>query len=192
SASSSARRRPPTSSLFPYTTLFRSYLFILLVSALVAYLLTPMVKRVAERGRIFSPLRERDVHSVPTPRLGGVAMFGGLLVGLVFASQTPFLQRIFVDTGPIIGVAGAAGLLCRLGVVDDIWDLHWMAKLAGQALAAGFMAIKGVALLSIPFGGVIIGSPRMSLIVTVLVVLVTINAVNFVDGLDGLAAGVVA
>ena len=67
-----------------------------------------------------------------------------------------------------------------------------MAKLAGQALAAGFMAIKGVALLSIPFGGVIIGSPRMSIIITVLVVLVTINAVNFVDGLDGLAAGVVA
>src|SRR5699024_808984 len=129
----------------------RAYLFILLVTALVAYLLTPMVKRVAERGRIFSPLRERDVHSVPTRRLGGVAMFGGLLVGLVFASQTPFLQRIFVDTGPIIGVAGAAGLLCLLGVVDDIWDLHWMAKLAGQALAAGFMAIKGVALLSIPF-----------------------------------------
>jgi UDP-GlcNAc:undecaprenyl-phosphate GlcNAc-1-phosphate transferase len=49
-----------------------------------------------------------------------------------------------------------------------------------------------VSLLSIPLGGVIIGSPRMSLILTVLVVLVTINAVNFVDGLDGLAAGVVS
>ena len=61
------------------------------------------------------------------------------------------------------------------------------AVLAGQALAAGFMAINGVALLSIPFGGVIIGSPRMSIIITILVVLVTINAVNFVDGLDGLA-----
>ena len=170
----------------------RAYLFILIVSALVAYLLTPMVKRVAERGKIFSPLRDRDVHSVPTPRLGGVAMFGGLLAGLIFASQMPFLNRIFVELGPIIGIAGAAGLLCLLGVIDDIWDLHWMAKLAGQALAAGFMAIKGVALLSIPFGGVIIGSPRMSIIVTVLVVLVTINAVNFVDGLDGLAAGVVA
>src|SRR5699024_3224387 len=108
-----------------------------------------MVKRVAERSRIFSPLRERDVHSVPTPRLGGVGWFAGLFVGLVFASQTPFLQRIFVYTAASIGVAGAAGLLWLLGVVDDIWDLRWMAKLAGQALAAGFMAIKGVALLSI-------------------------------------------
>ncbi|RAE32655.1 undecaprenyl/decaprenyl-phosphate alpha-N-acetylglucosaminyl 1-phosphate transferase, partial [Burkholderia multivorans] len=152
----------------------RAYLFILVVSALVAYLLTPMVRRVAERGLIFSPLRERDVHSVPTPRLGGVAMFGAVVVGLVFASQTPFLARIFVDMGPIIGVAGAAALLCILGVIDDIWDLHWITKLAGQALAAGFMAINGVALLSIPFGGVIIGSPRMSIIITILVVLVTI------------------
>lgn len=119
-------------------------------------------------------------------------MFGAVIVGLLFASQTPFLQRIFVEMGPIIGIAGAAGLLCLLGIIDDIWDLHWITKLAGQALAAGFMAINGVALLSIPFGGVIIGSPRMSIIVTILVVLVTINAVNFVDGLDGLAAGVVA
>lgn len=170
----------------------RAYLFILIISALVAYLLTPMVRRVAERGLIFSPLRERDVHSVPTPRLGGVAMFGAVIVALVFASQTPFLQRIFVDMAPIIGIAGAATILCVLGIIDDIWDLHWITKLAGQALAAGFMAINGVALLSIPFGGVIIGSPRMSIIVTILVVLVTINAVNFVDGLDGLAAGVVA
>ncbi|MCF2574515.1 MULTISPECIES: MraY family glycosyltransferase [Brevibacterium] len=170
----------------------RAYLFILIISALVAYLLTPMVRRVAERGQIFSPLRERDVHSVPTPRLGGVAMFGAVIVGLIFASQTPFLQRIFSDMGPIIGIAGAATVLCVLGIIDDIWDLHWITKLAGQALAAGFMAINGVALLSIPFGGVIIGSPRMSIIITILVVLVTINAVNFVDGLDGLAAGVVA
>lgn len=119
-------------------------------------------------------------------------MFGAVIVGLIFASQTPFLQRIFVDMAPIIGIAGAATVLCVLGIIDDIWDLHWLTKLAGQALAAGFMAINGVALLSIPFGGVIIASPRMSIIITILVVLVTINAVNFVDGLDGLAAGVVA
>lgn len=169
----------------------RAYLFIVVITAIVAYLVTPMVRRIAERGLIFSPLRERDVHSVPTPRLGGVAMFAGVIVGLLFASQTPFLAELFLDPAPIIGVAGAATVLCLLGVVDDIWDLHWLPKLAGQALAAGFMALNGVALLSIPFETVIIGSPRMSIVLTVFVVLVTINAVNFVDGLDGLAAGVV-
>jgi UDP-GlcNAc:undecaprenyl-phosphate/decaprenyl-phosphate GlcNAc-1-phosphate transferase len=170
----------------------RAYLFILVISALTAYLVTPMVRRIAERGQIFSPLRERDVHSVPTPRLGGVAIFAGVMVGLVFASQTPFLEELFHQPGSVIGIAGAAAMLCLLGVIDDIWDLHWMSKLAGQTFAAGFMALSGVSLLTIPFNGVIVGSPRMSVVLTVLVVLVTINAVNFVDGLDGLAAGVVA
>lgn len=119
-------------------------------------------------------------------------MFAGLIVGLAFASGTPFLERLFDSPAPIIGVAGAAAMLCLLGVIDDIWDLNWITKLAGQTIAAGFMALNGVSLLSIPFNGVIIGSPRMSIILTVLVVLVTINAVNFVDGLDGLAAGVVS
>ncbi|MCQ9368293.1 undecaprenyl/decaprenyl-phosphate alpha-N-acetylglucosaminyl 1-phosphate transferase [Brevibacterium sp. 50QC2O2] len=169
----------------------RAYLFIVFVSAIVSYLVTPMVRRVAERGQIFAALRARDVHSVPTPRLGGVAIFCGVMVGLLMASCTPFLEDLFEAPGPVIGVAGAAALLCLLGVIDDIWDLHWLTKLAGQTIAAGFMALNGVALLSIPFNSVIIGSSRMSLVLTVLVVLVTINAVNFVDGLDGLAAGVV-
>ncbi len=169
----------------------RVYLFIVVVSAIVSYLVTPMVRRVAERGLIFSPLRDRDVHSVPTPRLGGVAIYAGVLVGLLFASQTPFLRHLFDNPAPIIGVAGAGGLLVLIGVIDDIWDINWAAKLAGQALAAGFMALNGVAMLSIPWVDIIVGSPRMSVILTVFVVLVTINAVNFVDGLDGLASGVV-
>ena len=163
----------------------------MVVAAIVAYLVTPMVRRIAERGLIFSPLRDRDVHSVPTPRLGGVAMYLGVLAGTFVASQMPFLGRLFDDPGPIIGVLGAATILSLLGIIDDIWDLNWITKLAGQTLAAGFMALQGVSLLSIPFNSVIIGSPRMSVILTVIVVLVTINAVNFVDGLDGLAAGVV-
>ena len=136
------------------------------------------VRRIAERGLIFSPLRERDVHSVPTPRLGGVAIFAGVMVGLLFASRTPFLEELFEQPAPIIGIAGAAAMLCLLGVIDDIWDLHWITKLAGQTLAAGFMALNGVAMLSIPFNEVIIGSPRMSIIVTVLLVVAFFAAVG--------------
>ncbi|GAB3054547.1 MraY family glycosyltransferase [Sediminivirga luteola] len=170
----------------------RTYLLVLLVAAAVAYLMTPMVRRVAERALIFAPLRERDVHSVPTPRLGGVAIMGGVLMAFLVASQTPLLSAVFADPAPVYGILGAGLLLCILGVIDDIWDLTWFTKLAGQVLAAGIMAVSGVALLSIPLGGVIVGSQRMSIGLTILVVVVTINAVNFVDGLDGLAAGTVA
>ena len=82
--------------------------------------------------------------------------------------------------------------MCLLGVADDIWDLDWMAKLAGQVLAALVMAWGGVQLVTVPIAGVTIGSPYVSLVATVVVVVIAINAVNFVDGLDGLAAGMVA
>lgn len=170
----------------------RAYLLVMLIAAAVAYLMTPMVRRVAERALVFAPLRSRDVHTVPTPRLGGIAMLGGILAGFVVASQMPFLSGIFDDAGPVVGIIAACLILGLLGVIDDIWDLNWITKLAGQILAAGIMAVSGVALLSLPIGGIVIGSQRMAIGLTVLVVVVTINAVNFVDGLDGLAAGVVA
>ncbi|WGW10493.1 MraY family glycosyltransferase [Saxibacter everestensis] len=170
----------------------RGYLLIMLVAAAVAYLMTPMVRRLAERKLVFAPLRDRDVHKVPTPRLGGVAMLCGVLVAFAVASQMPFLQPIFSDSNLVLGVLGAAVLLCVLGVVDDIWDLNWITKLAGQVLAAGFMAINGVSLVSLPVNGLFIASSRTSMFLTIFVVVLTINAINFVDGLDGLAAGVVA
>ncbi len=82
--------------------------------------------------------------------------------------------------------------MCAVGVVDDVWDLDWMAKLAGQILAALLVAWGGVQLVALPIGGRTIGDSYLSLIATVVVVVVSINAVNFVDGLDGLAAGLVA
>jgi UDP-GlcNAc:undecaprenyl-phosphate GlcNAc-1-phosphate transferase len=85
-----------------------------------------------------------------------------------------------------------AGLVCLLGVLDDLWDLDWMVKLGGQFLAAGFVAWQGVQLISIPIAGLTIGSARMSILVTMFVIVLVMNAVNFVDGLDGLAAGIVA
>jgi UDP-GlcNAc:undecaprenyl-phosphate GlcNAc-1-phosphate transferase len=67
-----------------------------------------------------------------------------------------------------------------------------MTKLVGQVLAAFVMASMGVQLYQLPIDGVIVGSDRIWLGLTVLVVVVAMNAVNFVDGLDGLAAGLVA
>ena len=171
----------------------RVYLFVLLIAAAVTYVLTPVARWVALRTGAITALRDRDVHAVPTPRLGGLAMLGGLAVAMAVASQIPFLRGVFEDTGRAWGIVGAAAMVCLLGVADDIWDLDWMTKLAGQSLAGGFLALQGVQLYQMPIGdGLYIYSPRVSLFVTVLAVVVAMNAVNFVDGLDGLAAGVIA
>ncbi|CAM2803539.1 MraY family glycosyltransferase [Actinomyces slackii] len=165
------------------------YLLVLAVAAAVTYLAVPIVRHVALVSNALTPVRARDVHSMPIPRLGGVAMFIGLASSVTVASRIPYLAGV-IDSSAWAVVLGA-GLVCVLGVVDDLWELDWMAKLAGQALAAGVMAWQGVQLLTFPIGGLTIGSSRLSLVSTVIVVLTAINAVNFVDGLDGLAAGMV-
>jgi UDP-GlcNAc:undecaprenyl-phosphate GlcNAc-1-phosphate transferase len=119
-------------------------------------------------------------------------MWAGLAVAIVFASQMPFLSGVFAESREAVGILAGATLVCLLGVADDIWDLDWMTKLAGQVLAAGVMAWQGIQLITFPLFGLTIGSSRLSLVATIVVVVVCINAVNFVDGLDGLAAGLIA
>ena len=78
-----------------------------------------------------------------------------------------------------------------IGVADDIWDLDWMTKLAGQFLAAGLIAWQGgVQIYSLPIGGLTVGSGWMSIFITVFAIVLVMNAINFIDGLDGLVAGV--
>ncbi|ARU50451.1 UDP-GlcNAc:undecaprenyl-phosphate GlcNAc-1-phosphate transferase [Cellulosimicrobium cellulans] len=181
----------------------RVYLLVMLVAAVVTFLTTPFARWVALRTGAITAVRDRDVHTIPTPRLGGLAMLLGLVVAVVFASQMPFLESVFVGevAGRLVadpriwGIVGGAAIVCLLGIADDIWDLDWMTKLAGQVLAAGLMATQGVVLYRLPLGigdQQLIWSSRLQLAATILVVVVAMNAVNFVDGLDGLAAGLVA
>ena len=165
------------------------YLLVLLVAAAVTYMTVPIVRHVALVSNALTPVRARDVHSTPIPRLGGVAMFAGFASAVTVASQVPYLAGV-IDSSAWAVVLGA-GMVCLLGVVDDLWELDWWAKLSGQILAAGVMAWRGVQLITFPVGGVTLGSSRLSLVSTIVVVLAVINAVNFVDGLDGLAAGII-
>jgi UDP-GlcNAc:undecaprenyl-phosphate/decaprenyl-phosphate GlcNAc-1-phosphate transferase len=171
----------------------RAYLFVLVVAAAVTYLVTPLVRRIARRIGAITPVRDRDVHTVPIPRMGGLAMLCGFAVALVMAWKMPFLSPVFsTEGGAPWGVLLGATAVCALGIADDLWTLDAVTKLAGQAIAAGLMAWKGVQFVSLPIAGLTLVSPGVLVVLTVLAVIVTINAVNFVDGLDGLAAGIVA
>jgi UDP-GlcNAc:undecaprenyl-phosphate/decaprenyl-phosphate GlcNAc-1-phosphate transferase len=171
----------------------REYLLTAFVVAGVTYLLTPFVRRFAEFVGAYTAVRDRDVHTIPTPRLGGVAMFAGVSVGLLVASRLPTLQRVF-DTSEVRGVLFGGILLVAIGAADDRWGLDALTKLAGQILAAGVMVLQGVQLLYLPIPryGALSLSPDLGVPLTVIFVVLAINAVNFIDGLDGLAAGVVA
>ncbi|WP_188190619.1 glycosyltransferase family 4 protein [Nonomuraea sp. SYSU D8015] len=175
----------------------REYLFMALVSAAVTYLLVPLVRRFAIRIGAMPEVRERDVHTTPTPRLGGLAMYGGLVVGLLVASSLTYSGAALRDNGvePVLALIVAGGLITLTGFLDDWWGMDPFIKLAGQIAAAGVLVFFGLRLTSIPlpedWGGSTSLDPTLSTIITIMVVVVTINAVNFIDGLDGLAAGVV-
>jgi len=173
----------------------REYALVLSVVAGVTYLLTPIARRVATAVGALAKVRDRDVHTIPTPYGGGIAMYLGVAAGLLVASRLPALQTVFQETRQAQAVLLAGGLICVVGAIDDRWGLDALTKLAGQTLAAGVMVLQGVQLLYLPdprqshnFFSL---SPDIGVPLTVLLVVLTINAINFVDGLDGLAAGVV-
>ncbi|HEY1622744.1 MAG TPA: MraY family glycosyltransferase, partial [Streptosporangiaceae bacterium] len=174
----------------------REYALVLLVTAAVTYLLVPLVRRFAIAVGAVPPLRPRDMHTEPTPRLGGLAMFGGLIAGLLVASRLTNLQDPFRAAGSKTqsGLLLAGGLIVVIGFIDDRWGLSAISKLAGQVAAAGILWWSGLALpwFPEPDGHELILQPDLSVTLTILLVVVTINAINFIDGMDGLAAGIVA
>ncbi|WP_082601033.1 MraY family glycosyltransferase [Agromyces sp. Root81] len=174
------------------------FLAIALLTALVTFGGSIVVWKLSLKYKLYPKIRERDVHTRPTPRLGGVAMFVGILIAFGAAafvstlgsSRFSNIAIVFQNPGQILAILGAALLIVIVGVADDIWDLDWTTKLAAQFLAAGLITWQGVSIVSLPIGGITVGSSWMFAIITVFVIVLVMNAVNFIDGLDGLVAGV--
>ncbi|MDH6143354.1 UDP-GlcNAc:undecaprenyl-phosphate GlcNAc-1-phosphate transferase [Kitasatospora sp. GP30] len=171
----------------------REYLLVLFCTAAVTYLLTGPVRKFAIMAGAMPAVRARDVHREPTPRLGGIAMFGGLCAGLLVASQLHGLGKVFSDSSDIRALLSGVGIMWVLGVLDDKWGVDALVKLGGQMIAAGVMVYQGITVISIPVPGVgpVALSPTLGMVITVALVVVMVNAVNFIDGLDGLAGGMV-
>ncbi len=168
------------------------YVLVAGVAAVVTFALAMLIWKLSTKYRLYPKIRERDVHTRPTPRLGGVAMFFGVLVAFAIGSQLPQLSIVFSDPGKILAVLGAAAIIVGIGVADDVWDLDWLTKLAGQIIAAALLAWQGIQIVQIPWlqNTSLLLSPYMFLAITVFAVVLVMNAINFIDGLDGLVAGV--
>jgi UDP-GlcNAc:undecaprenyl-phosphate GlcNAc-1-phosphate transferase len=74
------------------------YVLTLLAAAAVTYILTPLVRRFAIAVGAMHAARERDVHKMPTPLLGGFAIYGGLAAALLLASRLSGLSSVFAET----------------------------------------------------------------------------------------------
>ena len=169
------------------------YLLVALVAATTTYLLTPVARRLAIRWRAVARPRDRDVHAVATPRLGGVALFAGFALAIFVAGRLPTLHESFESGPAMVWVVIAGGVICALGMLDDRYELDSLTKLAGQVLATGLMVTLGGVQINqvyVPWSDTTLILGRdLGVPVTILFTVVVINAMNFIDGLDGLAAG---
>lgn len=172
----------------------REIALVIVVAATVTFLTTGIIRHVTVRFGKLAEIRDRDVHTIPKPRLGGVAMFSGFLSALYLAGQLPALTRGFRPVTPEMDAVVWAGfVIVVVGVLDDIFELDAVTKLFGQLFASVVMSLLGLSwtLLYVPIDGgtTLVLDQIQSTVVTTLFTVMLINAINFVDGLDGLAAG---
>jgi UDP-GlcNAc:undecaprenyl-phosphate/decaprenyl-phosphate GlcNAc-1-phosphate transferase len=169
------------------------YLVVFFSAAIAAFAATPLVRRAASRFGAIDRPSDRKVHPSPTPTLGGVALWLGVVAGLGVAYvMAPFRDLFAVSSEPL-GALLAGTVIMLIGAVDDFRGLSVPAKVGGQVLAAGLLILAGVQLFFFWFPGlgVLSLSPDLAVPLTLIWVLAMVNAVNLIDGLDGLAAGVV-
>jgi UDP-GlcNAc:undecaprenyl-phosphate GlcNAc-1-phosphate transferase len=167
----------------------------LILSAVVAFVATPLVRRLALRWGAVDHPDARKLHARPTARLGGLAIFAGFclpLAGLYLRQNRVSLRFQDYETLLAALMVGATAILA-LGIYDDLRGANARQKLVVQcAVAVGIYACGWqITRLSNPMGeAVALG--WLALPVSVAWVVGVTNAMNLLDGIDGLATGVAA
>ena len=155
------------------------------IALLIVVLLTPAVGGMARILGVVDNPDERRLNRRPIPRLGGLAIFMGILV-----PSLAFLDLSSEMRGILLGAAVA----CVVGAIDDFRGLAPFPKLAGQVLAAAIPTAFGVWIdhFTLPFLGAVDLPPWVGVPLTIVWIVAVMNMVNFLDGMDGLASGVCA
>lgn len=158
-----------------------SFVLPFLLAMVVTMILLPVLVRVAARWRIVDAPGARKVHSVPIPRIGGIAMLAGVVLAAMIAVPLQPADRLFLI---------AAALVAVFGGLDDRFDLDYRVKLFGQLLAA-LMVVLGahVQIHELTLDDRVLLPGWISIPLTVLFLVGITNAINLADGLDGLAGG---
>jgi UDP-GlcNAc:undecaprenyl-phosphate GlcNAc-1-phosphate transferase len=164
-----------------------------ILSAVVVLLTTPVVKKIGLQSGYFDPPGGRKVHKRPMVRLGGVSIFLGTLVALLFVWWTGGFGILPPDKEyEIWGVTLGGLAFFLIGLADDLFNLSPLLRLLlqGTVAACAWQAGVQIEFLSIPFLGLMSLPAWISLPATIIWLVGMANAINWIDGLDGLAAGV--
>ncbi|HEY0072051.1 MAG TPA: MraY family glycosyltransferase [Chloroflexia bacterium] len=153
-------------------------LLIFLLAMVFTFAATPVARRLAHRYSVVDAPSARKIHANPVPLLGGIAIYGAVMISLMLFGHLQYVQQ---TASILIG----ATLMSMLGVWDDKWGLRPLAKLLGQVVAASLLFFSDI---SVEF----LHNDVLNYVATVLWVVTITNALNLMDNMDGLAGGVAA
>ncbi len=155
------------------------------IAFLITHLAIPSIVTVAQIKGLYDVPNGRTSHTTPTPVLGGIAIFAGLVISTIIFSVLGFGSELkYIIAGLII--------LFFFGIKDDILALDPKKKLAAQIIAGLLIAVLGDVRITHFHGflGIDEVSYVFSLVCTIFFFIVMINGFNLIDGIDGLASGV--
>jgi UDP-GlcNAc:undecaprenyl-phosphate/decaprenyl-phosphate GlcNAc-1-phosphate transferase len=157
------------------------YVMPFLLAMVVTMAWLPVFGRVATKWGIVDQPGGRKVHTIPVPRIGGVAMAVGVLVAAIIVVPLEQPDRYFLV---------AAGVVSLFGGLDDRFDLDYRVKLIGQLLAAAIVVVGGdIQIHALTLDDQVMLPTWVSIPLTVFFLVGITNAINLADGLDGLAGG---
>lgn len=156
---------------------------IIFVTFLTSALLVPLVKKAAEHVGAMDIPNARKAHTVPTPRMGGLAIFGAFLLGYMLFARMSIQMLSILISGFIVVLTG---------VFDDVKPVSAKVKFLLQIVAACIVVFYGkISLNHIDMLGINIDFPvPLNYIISIIFIVGITNAINLIDGLDGLASGV--
>ncbi len=171
-----------------FTNLDETNIYVILMMVFIPMIFVgffiPIIKRIAFHVNALDIPNERKIHKKPMPRLGGLGIFAGFLLGyMLFGNHTYLMNSVLISSF----------VLLITGMIDDIKPLRARYKLIGQFIASLIVVVYGGLLLrDVSFFGLYINFGWFAYVVTVFFILGCINCMNFIDGLDGLAGGISA
>lgn len=152
------------------------------IALITTFFLTFLVEKLAMRFHIVDFPNRRKIHTKVTPRAGGLAIFLGVISGLLYLRP---------QHEHLLAITLGALVIIIVGLLDDRFDIRPVIKLGGQIMATTFLISSGLIIerVTLPIIGLIDLGP-FSAFITILWVVGITNAINLMDGLDGLATGV--
>ncbi len=157
-------------------------ILMVLIPFLFVVCIMPFIKKIAHQINAIDIPRGRHIHKKPTPKMGGIAIFLGFLLGyMIFGTHSASMNAILIGSF----------ILVLVGVIDDISELSPLTQFIGQVAAACVVVFYGNILIrDISAFGFYIEFSWLSYPITLFFILGCINCINLIDGLDGLSGGI--